>query len=267
MREVGERVRALRARRGLTRQKLADISGVSLRYLAQWEAGAGNVSLSVLHRVAAALDTPAPALLGGPVDDIAALYSAAPDALRQRVREMLAPPVRARRVALIGLRGAGKTTLGRLLGTSLNWPFVELNREIEALSGLAVNEVIALYGQEGYRRLERQAVDRVVAARDEVVLAAAGWVVTEAETFRFVQAHFHTVWLKAAPHEHMNRVRAQGDERPMAGHPRAMEELNARLRDREALYASAHATVDTSGRGVAESHDALVRTVAALGLA
>lgn len=263
MREVGARVRSVRAGRGLTRQQLSEKSGVSLRYLAQWEAGEGNVSLSVLHRVAGALQTPVAALLG---EEIAALYAAAPEPLRKRVREMLAPPVRKRRVALIGLRGAGKTTLGRLLGKSLDWPFVELNREIEALSGLAVNEVIALYGQEGYRRLERQAVERVVAARDQVVLAAAGGLVTEAETFGFVQAHFHTVWLKAAPHEHMDRVRAQGDERPMAGHPKAMEELNARLREREALYASAHATVDTSGRGVAESHDALVKAVAGLGL-
>jgi XRE family aerobic/anaerobic benzoate catabolism transcriptional regulator len=263
VREVGARVRSVRAQRGLTRGQLSERSGVSLRYLAQWESGAGNVSLSVLHRVAAALQTPVAALLG---DEVAALYAAAPGALQKRVRDLLAPPVRARRVALIGLRGAGKTTLGRLLGESLHWPFVELNREIEALSGLAVNEVIALYGQEGYRRLERQAVERVAAARDELVLAAAGGVVTEPETFGFLQAHFHTIWLKAAPHEHMNRVRAQGDERPMAGHPKAMEELNARLREREALYASAHARVDTSGRNVAQSHDELLRAVAALGL-
>ena len=245
---------------------MADISGVSLRYLAQWEAGEGNVSLSVLHRVARALQAPVAELVGAPACDIAAAYAAAPDPLRKRVKDLLAPPARARRVALIGLRGAGKTTLGRLLGETLSWPFVELNREIEALSGLAVNEVIALYGQEGYRRLERQAVERVVATRDNLVLAAAGGVVTEPETFAFLQAHFHTIWLKAAPHEHMNRVRAQGDERPMAGHPKAMEELNARLRDREALYASAHAHVDTSGRVVAQSHDELLATVAALGL-
>ena len=223
------------------------------------------MSLAVLHRVAGALQTPVAALLGGG-EEIGALYAAAPEAVKARVREILAPPQRARRIALIGLRGAGKTTLGRLLGQSLGWPFVELNREIEAMSGLAVNEVIALYGQEGYRRLERQAVERVVAAREEVVLAAAGGLVTEAETFRFLQAHFHTVWLKAAPHEHMARVRAQGDERPMAGRPEAMAELNARLAEREALYARALATVDTSGRAVAQSHDELVRAVAALGL-
>ena len=237
-------MRARRARRELTRQQLAERSRVSLRYLAQLEAGQGNISLSILHRVAEALATTPEALIGGEAP----------------------PPARAHRVALIGLRGAGKTTLGRLLGESLTWPFVELNREIEALSGLAVNEVIALYGQEGYRRLERQAVERIASAYDNVVLAAAGGLVTEPETFQFVQSRFHTIWLKAKPHEHMSRVRAQGDERPMAGHPQAMAALNALLSEREALYARAHATVDTSGAALAASHHALLSVVRGLGL-
>lgn len=237
-------MRAERTQRRLTRNQLAERSRVSLRYLAQLEAGQGNISLGVLHRIAQALETAAHILVGG----------GAP------------PPARARRIALIGLRGAGKTTLGRLLAESLDWPFVELNREIETLSGLAVNEVIALYGQDGYRRLERQAVERAAAAHENVVLAAAGGLVTEPETFRFVQTHFHTIWLKAAPHEHMNRVRAQGDERPMAGHPQAMAALNALLGEREALYASAHATLDTSGAALIHSHHALLSMVRGLGL-
>ena len=270
--EVGARVRRARHRKALTRRRLSELSDVSERYLALLEGGEGNVSILLLYRVAAALGERVEWLVGAEREagEIAALYSAASPAQRERVREILAPravaSARGQRIGLIGLRGAGKTTLGRRLGESLGLPFVELNREIEAQSGMAVNEVIALYGQEGYRRLERQALERVVAATDRLVLAAAGGLVTEPETFRFLQAHFHTVWLKAAPDEHMQRVRAQGDERPMAGNPKAMEELNALLRGREALYGSAAATVDTSGKSVAQSGAELAEAVRALGV-
>ncbi|HXT06001.1 MAG TPA: helix-turn-helix transcriptional regulator [Roseiarcus sp.] len=270
--KVGEQVRRARERNGLTRKRLSELSGVSLRYLAQLEAGEGNISIALLHRVAAALAARVEALVGGDgapeAGRVALLYGAASPAARARVLEILDPQAHGRRerIALIGLRGAGKTTLGRRLGESLNLPFVELNREIEAQSGMAVNEVIALYGQEGYRRLERQAVERVAATRERLVLAAAGGLVTAPDTFSFLLAHFHTVWLKAAPEEHMQRVRAQGDERPMAGNPKAMEELNALLAGREALYASAAATVDTSGRTLAASTADLERAVRGLGV-
>jgi len=270
--KVGEAVRRARARKGLTRKRLSELSGVSLRYLAQLEAGEGNISIALLHRVAAALEASIAALVGGEETTeaarFAALYRQAPPATRARVLEMLDPQAQGRRerIALIGLRGAGKTTLGRRLGESLDLPFVELNREIEALSGMPVNEVIALYGQEGYRRLERQALERVVSTRERVVLAAAGGLVTAPDTFSFLLAHFHAVWLKAAPEEHMQRVRAQGDERPMAGNPKAMEELNALLAGREALYAHAAATVDTSGRTLDASAADLERAVRGLGI-
>ena len=270
--KVGEQVRRARERKGLTRKRLSELSDVSLRYLAQLEAGEGNISIALLHRVAAALEARVEALVGGEsasdAAHVASLYGQANQATRARVLEMLDPQAHGRRerIALIGLRGAGKTTLGRRLGESLDLPFVELNREIEAQSGMPVNEVIALYGQEGYRRLERQALERVVATRDRVVLAAAGGLVTAPDSFSFLLAHFHTVWLKAAPEEHMQRVRAQGDERPMAGNPKAMEELNALLAGREALYASAVATVDTSGRTPAASAADLERAVRALGV-
>jgi XRE family aerobic/anaerobic benzoate catabolism transcriptional regulator len=267
--KVGEEVRRARERKRLTRKRMSELSGVSLRYLAQLEAGEGNISIALLHRVAAALEARVEALVGGEAEfEAAALYRAASPATRARVLEMLVPQAggRRERIALIGLRGAGKTTLGRRLGESLDLPFVELNREIEAQSGMPVNEVIALYGQEGYRRLERQALERVVATRERMVLAAAGGLVTAPDSFSFLLAHFHTVWLKAAPEEHMQRVRAQGDERPMAGNPKAMEELNALLTGREALYGSAAATVDTSGRTPAASAADLERAVRGLGV-
>ena len=259
-------MRAARARQGLTRKRLSELSEVSQRHLAQLEGGDGNISLALLHRVAAALGAEVDGLVGGEGGEVAALYRAAPAAERERVREILDPSGRRQRIALIGLRGAGKSTLGRLLADSLQVQFVELNREIESQSGMAVNEVMALYGQEGYRRLERRALERVAAGADRLVLAVAGGLVTEPETFAYLRAHFHTLWLKAAPQEHMQRVRAQGDERPMAGNPKAMEELNALLRQREALYASAAVTVDTSGRSVAESAADVLRAARALGL-
>ena len=271
---VGERVRKARERKGFTRKTLSELSHVSQRYLAQLEAGEGNISIALLHRVASALDHRMEAFVSA--DDswdseaaqVARLYEAASAEQRRRVLQILKPslPTRARRLCLIGLRGAGKSTLGRALSRSLDLPFVELNRDIEALSGMAVNEVMALYGPEGYRRLERQALERVAARTDSVVLAVAGGIVGEPETYDFLLRHFHTIWLKASPEEHMRRVRAQGDERPMAGNPRAMEELNAILRRREGLYARAEATVDTSGRTREQSERDVMEAVRRLGV-
>jgi XRE family aerobic/anaerobic benzoate catabolism transcriptional regulator len=272
--KVGERVRIAREAKGLTRKKLSELSKISQRYLAHLEGGEGNISIALLHRVATALNRRVEWFVveQDPSDAsrIAALYSAATVSQRQKILQILNPEppadMRARRICLIGLRGAGKTTLGRMLGENLDIPFVELNREIEEQSGMPVNEVMALYGQEGYRRLERQALDRIVATRDCLALAAAGGIVSEPETFHFLLGRFHTIWLKAAPEEHMQRVRAQGDDRPMAGNPKAMEELNAILKSREALYARAEITVDTSGRTVAETADELLRAVQGLGV-
>lgn len=185
--------------------------------------------------------------------DVAAftsLYRSATREQRARVKEILDPEHpkarRARRIALIGLRGAGKSTLGRMAAKRIGLPFLELNEEIEQASGMPVNEVIALYGQEGYRRLERQSLERIVATHSEIVLAAAGGIVSEPETFNYLLRNYHTIWLKASPEEHMARVRAQGDERPMAGNPEAMDELRSILMSREALYRIAEARVNTS---------------------
>ena len=271
VRMVGERVRMARARRGISRKVLSELSGVSQRYLAQLEGGQGNISIALLKRIAVALDHRIEWLVGE--DDpwnsdalrVAALFRAATVEQKRRVLALLDPDnageQRGRRVALIGLRGAGKSTLGRLAAAARDIPFVELNAEIEATSGMPVNELMALYGQEGYRRLERHAVERIAAAHDSVVLAVAGGIVSEPDTFNFLLRHFHTIWLKAKPEEHMSRVRKQGDTRPMAGNPAAMDELKTILTSRESLYAQSGAQVDTSGKDVEDSLADLLETI------
>src|ERR1700721_2316704 len=158
--------------------------------------------------------------------------------------------LRRRRMGLIGLRGAGKSTLGRRLGAALSFPFVELNRDIEEQSGMPVADVMALYGQEGYRRLERQALGRVVPPTDPGGRGGGGGHAPRPRAFPFLLRHFHTIWLKAPPELHMKRVFEQGDERPMAGNPQAMAELTSILTSREALYAKAEAVVETEGRSI-----------------
>jgi XRE family aerobic/anaerobic benzoate catabolism transcriptional regulator len=257
---LGERVRAARSRRSISRKRLAQISGVSQRYLAQIECGAGNISILLLRRVAEALDHRIEWLVAeeapytSEVMSVMSLYRGATAEQRRRVLDLLDtqdPGVRrARRVAFIGLRGAGKSTIGRLTAARLGLPFVELNQEIEQASGMPAGEVIALYGQEGYRRLEKQAVERLAATHEEIVVAVAGGIVAEPETFDYLLRHYHTIWLCARPEEHMARVRAQGDERPMSGNPAAMEELRKILTSREALYARAEARVNTSRKTI-----------------
>ena len=274
--KVGARVRQVRQRKGMTRRALSDSSGVSQRYLAQLENGDGNISIGLLHKIAQALDHRIEWLVGAEdpwgseTERFAQLFASAPSSARQKILEILsaAEPARLRRqrIALIGLRGAGKSTLGRRLGAALNWPFVELNRDIEEQSGMPVVDVMALYGQEGYRRLERQALERVVATSDAMVLAVAGGIVSEPATFAFLLRHFHTVWLKAPPETHMRRVAEQGDHRPMAGNPKAMDELKSILLSRETLYVQAEAAVDTEGKTVAESERELLEAVRRLGV-
>lgn len=260
---VGERVRQARERKGIPRRVLSEKSGVSPRYLAQLEAGEGNISIALLQRVAIALDCRIEWLMvpddpwTSDINQVTDLFRSAGPDVRDRVLQLLAPEVRenrkANRVCLIGLRGAGKSTLGARVGDKLGVPFVELNRVIEEHSGMPVDEVLALYGQEGYRSLEAQAVDRVIGTYDTVILAVAGGIVAEPETYHTLLSHFHTIWVRTTPDEHMARVRAQGDERPMAGNPEAMEQLKSILTSRESLYARAEAQLDTSGRSEQDS--------------
>ena len=275
IRRVGDRVRKARELKGIPRRVLSERSGVSPRYLAQLEAGEGNISIALLSRVATALDYRIEWLIGeedpwtSDLVRMTELFRTAPADLPTRALSLLAPEsddeARAERLCLLGLRGAGKSTLGERLGARLGVPFVELNREIEDHSGMPVTEVMALYGQEGYRDLEARALDRIIATHSRVILAVAGGIVSEPDTFARLLAHFHTIWIKASPEDHMDRVRAQGDTRPMAGNPEAMATLRTILTSREALYDRAEARLDTTGRSLAQSEDDLAALVTARG--
>lgn len=278
IRVVGERVRVARARKAVSRKALSEASGVSLRYLAQLEGGEGNISISLLRRISKALDHRIEWLVGD--DDpwtsdavrVASQFRAASSEQRRRVLSILDPEnsdmQRGQRIALIGLRGAGKSTLGRLAAEALDVPFVELNAEIEQNSGMPVNEVLAMYGQEGYRRLERHALEQLAASPNPIILAVAGGIVSEPDTYNILLRNFHTIWLKAKPQEHMGRVRKQGDLRPMAGNPAAMDELRSILTSRESLYSRAETQIDTSEKTVDQSLAdviSVIRTEAFLG--
>lgn len=271
LKTVGERVRNARARMGISRRVLSEMSGVSQRYLAQLESGQGNISIGLLLKIADALDFGIEWLVSedDPWSSETArafylLRSATKDQIEQ-VFSILEPgqpnQSRASRIALIGLRGAGKSTLGLRAASALDLPFLELNDEVEQTGGMAVNEIIALYGQEGYRLLEHQAVERVVATHDSLILAVAGGIVSQPETFNYLLRHYHTIWLQADPEDHMKRVRAQGDERPMAGAADAMKELRTILTSREMLYSRADARVNTSQSTVTESLNSILQII------
>ena len=271
---VGARVRELRARRGMTRKTLAGDSGVSERYLAQLEGGHGNASLTILRRVARALDVPLEALLNDAPEPPAELARSIEllrrleppelseaQALLQRTFGDRVLTGRDDRIALIGLRGAGKTTLGALLAERLDVPFIELDREIERAAGVPLATIFDFYGRAGFRRLERQCLDAVIAEHPRFVLATGGSIVSQVATFdRLLQACY-TVWLEASPAEHMSRVVAQGDLRPMAGNPESMADLRKILAGREPLYRRADATVDTSDRPVQDSLAGLLAAI------
>jgi XRE family transcriptional regulator, aerobic/anaerobic benzoate catabolism transcriptional regulator len=240
--DLGERVRAARATRGMTRKALARDSGVSERYLAQLEAGRGNASILVLRQIAGALHVPIGHLVG--------------DGVRRASG-------RRDRIALIGLRGAGKSTLGARLAKAIGAPFVELDREVEREAGTPLSEIFLLYGQAGYRRYEKRCLEKVLESNARVVLATGGSIVSEPATFDLLRSECLTVWLKAAPEEHMARVVAQGDTRPMAGSREAMQDLRRILAGRAALYGRADATIDTAGKSIEQSLAELRRAVSA----
>jgi XRE family aerobic/anaerobic benzoate catabolism transcriptional regulator len=271
--QLGQRVRNMRALRGMSRKVLAKVSGISERYIAQLESGKGNVSIVLLRRVSHAMGAHLEDLIpvAEPVPDWAVirdlLRKATPDQIAQAKDALAGGGASAPRhasfsgIALIGLRGAGKSTLGRMLAKKIGWKFVELNKEIEAQNGLSVAEIIALYGQEGFRRMEQAALGQLLARKEPMVLATGGGVVSEPLTFDLILSSFYTIWLKAEPEEHMARVRGQGDLRPMADDRSAMAELRNILLSREPLYARASAVVNTAGLSVDAAAARLVDAV------
>ena len=260
--QLGQRVRTTRALRGMSRKVLAKVSGISERYIAQLESGKGNVSIVLLRRVSNAMGAHLEDLLPAldPTPDWPMfrdlLRKATPGQIAQAKDLLAGGGASAPRrvpfcgIALIGLRGAGKSTLGKILAKKIGWSFVELNKEIEQQNGLSVAEIIALYGQEGFRRLEQAALQQLLARNELMVLATGGGIVSEPLTFDQILSSFYTIWLKATPEEHMARVRRQGDLRPMADDRSAMAELRNILLSREPLYARAAAVVDSAGLSV-----------------
>jgi XRE family aerobic/anaerobic benzoate catabolism transcriptional regulator len=234
--QLGDRVRAWRSEHGTTRKALASASGVSERFLAQIEAGEGNISVLRLRALAQAMRVPLESLV------------------RESAKKQL--------VALIGLRGAGKSTLGAKLAETLKAPFVELDKEVEKEAGAALGEVFAMYGQEAFRRFERRALERVLGQHERAVIAVGGSLVTDAASYDLLLNRCRCVWLKTSPQEHMSRVIAQGDMRPFKGRSAALDEIRKLLEDREALYARASATLDTSGKTVRQSLAELRKAIA-----
>jgi XRE family aerobic/anaerobic benzoate catabolism transcriptional regulator len=276
LRLLGERIRAARARRGMTRKILARDSGVSERYLAQLETGHGNMSIILLRQVAQAMSLPLAELVReGPdhpvefsllVQSLARLEPKQLAEARKLLTESFGASMereRRQRIALIGLRGAGKSTLGAKLSAALGIPFVELDREIERVAGMSLAALFDLYGQSAYRRYERRALESVIESYDRAVIAAGGSLVSEPATFDLLLSACFTVWLTARPEEHMSRVRAQGDLRPMADNTEAMEDLRRILEGRTALYGKADVTVETAGKSVDQSLDLLKAAVVA----
>jgi XRE family aerobic/anaerobic benzoate catabolism transcriptional regulator len=261
---LGRRVRDAREQRGMARKVLASDARVSERYLAQLEAGEGNASIVLLRRVAVALGLRIADLLDSG-NDIAEqrlirrfLDSLPHERLQEVLRRLTAEfgqdiAVRRKRITLIGLRGAGKSTLGLALSKRLRRPFVELDKEIEREAGISLSEVFLLYGQAGYRRIERRCLDRIIHSQEDIVLTVGGGIVSEPETYSVLLLNCLTVWVKARPEEHMARVIEQGDTRPMAGHAEAMNDLRNILTSREPLYSKADVTLDTSGQSLQTS--------------
>jgi XRE family transcriptional regulator, aerobic/anaerobic benzoate catabolism transcriptional regulator len=269
---LGERVRNLRSRRGMTRKAVALAADVSERHLANLEYGTGNASILVLLQVSQALHCPLSELIGDVTTSspewllIRELLELRNEADLRRARIALgmlfdgqttADHGRTARMALIGLRGAGKSTLGRRLADDLGYAFIELSQEIEKFAGCSISEIHNLYGTNAYRRYERRALEEAIQIYPEVVIATPGGLVSDAANFNLLLTHCYTIWLQADPADHMNRVAAQGDMRPMAASREAMEDLKRILVGRSAFYSKADMRFDTSAHDLEAAFAAL----------
>lgn len=263
---VGQQVHQVRKQQRMSRRVLSEKSGVSQRTIVLLESGVGNISIALLFRLSSALGQSVQSFMADTEEHAQALqianqYLNTTQAKQKKIIELLntdqTRDTKQKRICLIGLRGAGKSTLGEKLSRKTGTRFKELNDEIESLCGMSIQELMDLYGQEGYRKLEQQALVQITSQSDDIIIAAAGGVVNEEQTYTYLLKHFHTVWLKAKPEEHISRVRAQGDERPMAGNPQAMAVLKSILISREAYYQMADCTVDTSEQSVKDSTNEL----------
>jgi XRE family transcriptional regulator, aerobic/anaerobic benzoate catabolism transcriptional regulator len=275
LRALGERVRQARAQRAMTRKTLAENSDVSERYIAQLESGLGNISVLLLRQVAHALHLPLTDLLQPGNEQtrelgmIRQMLEKMPEAKLAALRKKLMREINQSeakpkdRIALIGLRGAGKSTLGAMLAKTLQLPFIELDKEIEKTAGMDQGEIFLLYGASGYRRLENQSLEKIIKQNNRAIISIGGGVVTETDTYNQLLENCYTVWVKANPEEHMARVIAQGDTRPMRDHKEAMQDLKNILTGREPLYARADLTLDTTGETAKRS---LQKLTAALNL-
>jgi XRE family aerobic/anaerobic benzoate catabolism transcriptional regulator len=271
---LGGKVRDARMRRGLTRKMLARDSAVSERYLAELEAGRGNISILLLRKVAGTLGLPLAELMRDNEEQALELtlihefLQRLPKQRLARVRAQLQrdfggnPAGRSERIALIGLRGAGKSTLGEALAAELKVPFIELDQEIEREAGTSLSEIFLLYGQQGYRRYEQRCLEKILEGQSRCVIATGGSIVSETATYDLLRSSCYTVWLKAKPEEHMSRVMEQGDMRPMEGNSQAMADLKRILQNRAALYGQADAVVDTAGRNIRQSLKDLKKVIA-----
>ncbi|HEV7241638.1 MAG TPA: helix-turn-helix transcriptional regulator [Thermoanaerobaculia bacterium] len=258
LRAFGERIRGERARRGMSRKLLADHAGISERYLTQLESGKGNVSIVLLRHIAAALGVPLIRLvadepLSPEMEFLARLTPAQLKDVYASLTAAEANTSRTQRIALVGLRGAGKTTLGAAAAKKLRVPFFELDREVERLSGTSLGAMIEMYGQQAYRRYELQALQELLATQPRFVVATGGSLVSEPATYELLLRHCFTVWVRTTPKEHMQRVIDQGDLRPMAGSKQAMDDLRRILDERSELYGRADLVIDTTAKSEADS--------------